>query len=457
MMTETENGSLCEPKSLPPLLLGWTRNKAILAFCIVAFGLWLRGWKFNSIPERGATIDEYAWTWSGLSLITNGEPHAWSYLDGYKSVEHVVWKGRDFPMVKPWMDHPPLFGLWMGAWVRAHGTTDIYKVNFTIMRQMSIGLAALTLIFLTLLIAQSHGVPTAIIALCFYATWPPSVQHNRLVISENFFMLFTFVGMFSLERIIAGSKRRGWVVALAVSSMCLPLIKLVASIFCLVLMVRALEARRWRIAIMIGATTAAGFAIYFAYGFTYGGETFWRVMTAQKDRFIGFMAWWSLMFGHETVHRSIQWLPLSAGVLLAFWLPTRSRSFSWAAAVPLYIMAMTFFAKDNEIYGWYYMPLYPFACAAVADRVYAAWQSHDLRTTWVLFLISWISLYTIVWARWDHARDHQALLRFSYIGVAAASALIAFACRPKASFAKVGLSAAGSSMLAAALIEIFAW
>lgn len=451
------NSASNQPTALPTLRQGWTSKRLALAVAFIVLGLFLRGWKFDRIPHRGATIDEYAWTWSGLSLITKGEPHAWSYLNGYDEVKHVEWKGRDCPMVKPWMDHPPLFSLWMGLWVRAHGTTELFDVRFIVMRRMPLILSAFTLVLLTMLIAQSHGVPIALISLLFYATWPPCVQHNRLVISENFFMLFAFVGMLALDRLISGSRHRGWLVALAIASICLPLIKLVACSFCLVLLARAAEARRSREAAVIAGSTAVGFGLYVIYGVTFGGETFWRLLVAQKDRFIGFMGWRALMFGYETVHHSIPWLPLLAGVVLAFWLPSRSRSFSWAAAVPIYIMAMTFFVKDNEVYGWYFIPLYPFACAAVAERAFLAWRQRDLRATWLLFLIGWIAMFSNLWSHSSLARLFKEPLRFGFIGVAVVAMLSAMVCRPTKGATQVGLAAGCAVALTGAFVEVFSW
>src|SRR5512137_2234014 len=95
-----------------------------LLFAIVLLGNALREFSYAQVPNPGETRDEYSFGWLGLSLIIDKYPIAWSGISAYKTsdlvrinVDHIFDSNPNqslFPINKPWFDHPPGFGLFVG-------------------------------------------------------------------------------------------------------------------------------------------------------------------------------------------------------------------------------------------------------------------------------------------------------------------------------------------------------
>src|SRR4051812_10107878 len=104
---------------------------AVLLFLIVYGAYQLRNDNYAKIPFPGESMDEYSFTWVGLSLIELGIPIGNSGIPGYKQTENryinvdQVFKtqarGNTFPINYPWFDHPPLLGLITGAFTYSKG------------------------------------------------------------------------------------------------------------------------------------------------------------------------------------------------------------------------------------------------------------------------------------------------------------------------------------------------
>lgn len=75
---------------------------------LLAFGARLI--HYDQFPVYGETQDEVAWTWLGSSLLKEGVPSAWSKFSAYEGFEYkrIVGFGS---LVRPFLDHPPLFSL----------------------------------------------------------------------------------------------------------------------------------------------------------------------------------------------------------------------------------------------------------------------------------------------------------------------------------------------------------
>src|SRR5689334_4844659 len=66
----------------------YMQPKMVRALLVAIFlvGLGLRVHHLGTFPERNRTADEYAWTWSGMTLLREGTPRAWSWMPGYGTV-----------------------------------------------------------------------------------------------------------------------------------------------------------------------------------------------------------------------------------------------------------------------------------------------------------------------------------------------------------------------------------
>src|SRR3990172_9595436 len=122
-----------------------------LAFIfILAFGFLLRNNNLYTWPREGATFDEYAWTWLGINLIQKQTPISWSSQPQYTNREHLIYRGARFFLVKPYLEHPPVFGLVAGSFALLNGARDMYDIDIRTIRPLAVilGLTSIVLVFL---------------------------------------------------------------------------------------------------------------------------------------------------------------------------------------------------------------------------------------------------------------------------------------------------------------------
>src|SRR3989344_6256937 len=133
-----------------------TRISYLLLVLILFLGLSLR---FNNLfiwPRQGATFDEYAWTWQGISLIKNHVPTSWSPHPEYKNYKDVIYQKTHFRIVTPFLEHPPVFGLVAGSFAILNGVQGIYDLHFYDIRPLALILGMLSLILLYLFLNEIY-------------------------------------------------------------------------------------------------------------------------------------------------------------------------------------------------------------------------------------------------------------------------------------------------------------
>ena len=92
-----------------------TKLQILLMICVLFAGLLLRLNNYSVYPQRGATSDEYSYSFLGVSLLTKHVPISWSAVSAYKNRSDLTIKNLYFPIVSPYFDHPPLNGLLVGG------------------------------------------------------------------------------------------------------------------------------------------------------------------------------------------------------------------------------------------------------------------------------------------------------------------------------------------------------
>src|SRR3989344_4347224 len=142
----------------------------ILLFLIVLLGFLLRNHSLYTWPREGATFDEYAWTWLGINLIQKQTPISWSSQPQYTNREHLIYRKAAFFLVKPYLEHPPLFGLVAGTFALFNGARDMYDIDLKTIRPLSIILALISIGFVFLLTKELYDKKTAFIGSLLYAT-----------------------------------------------------------------------------------------------------------------------------------------------------------------------------------------------------------------------------------------------------------------------------------------------
>src|SRR5437667_204031 len=101
-------------------------QKYFFLFVIVCLGFSLRYYSYASLPRNGETFDEFAWTWLEINIIQEHMPISWSSQPQYTNKKHLIYQGAAFWIVKPYLEHPPLFGLVAGTSALLNGAHDMY-------------------------------------------------------------------------------------------------------------------------------------------------------------------------------------------------------------------------------------------------------------------------------------------------------------------------------------------
>lgn len=379
----------------------------VLLVAIFLAGALLRLHHLDRFPEPNRTADEFAWTWSGMTLWSEGVPRAWSWLPGYPDAPVQHWRGNEYRIVKPWLDHPPLYPLYVGAFMRAAGTRDIFAVSLETMRLSSLLLWAAAF-FLFYAVARRYAdAPLVLLASALWATAPPAVWNGRLVMAEQLMLPLALAGWWALLRYVE-TRRRRWLVAVAVASALLPLCKAAALAFALFLFTVAVLRRQRAAALAVCVGGALGLALYCGYGAHFGWPLFRTILRVQAARFTNFGGFYALIFAPRVVDKSFMYLPFLLGffTLLSDLRDGRYAEVGLFAAV--YAGGIAFFLPWNE-YGWYLIPLYPVLAFGVASYAVRAFRDAVANAAWPWLLFSvtylcWIAcdahLGTPPWWRW---------------------------------------------------------
>ena len=128
----------------------------ILLIGILFLGLFLRFNNLYTWPRTGATFDEYAWTWQGMNLIQKGVPSSWSPHPQYKNAKDIIYRHTHFRIVKPYLEHPPVFGLVAGSFALLNGASDMYHLTIVNIRPLAVILGTLSILLVFLLTRELY-------------------------------------------------------------------------------------------------------------------------------------------------------------------------------------------------------------------------------------------------------------------------------------------------------------
>jgi hypothetical protein len=267
--------------------------------------------------------------------------------------------------------------------------------------------------FLFFVVARRYAEePLVLVGLAFWAVAPPAVWNGRLVMAEQMMLPLALAGWWALLRYVE-SRRRGWLVAVAVACALLPLCKVAALAFALFLFTIAILRRERTLVIAICVGGAVGLLLYAGYGAHFGWALFRTVLRVQAARFTNFGGFYALIFNPRVVEKSFMYLPFLLGffTLLADLRDGRNVDVGLFAVV--YSACIAFFLPWNE-YGWYLIPLYPALTFGVASYVVRAWRDAAPVAVWPWLLFS--GTY-VCWIACDVQLGTPSLWRWIYLAV----------------------------------------
>ncbi len=174
----------------------------IILIGIILLGFLLRSNNLYTWPRLGATFDEYAWTWLGISLIQNHLPTSWSPHLVYSNAKDITYQKTHFRLVTPYLEHPPLFGLVVGSYALLSGVRDMYHLDLQHIRGLALALGIFSIIMVYFFTTEIYGLSIGLVAAFLYSVTPTVVIGSRLVQNENFFIPFFLLSLFLIAKFV---------------------------------------------------------------------------------------------------------------------------------------------------------------------------------------------------------------------------------------------------------------
>lgn len=360
---------------------------------ILLLGLILRLHNYETYPQRGASSDEYSYSFLGVSLLTKGIPISWSAFPAYKNLEHLTINKIYFPIVYPYFDHPPLNGLLVGSFALLNNQDTFEKIELKTIRLVPIFLSFITMILVFLLTNKLYGYKTGAWALFIYATTTIVIMNSRVVFAENLLtpLFLEAVYLFVLFKNKLDYKKSILFGLLAGASFWTKELGIVV-FFTLVFLFlhERIKLKYILVFFLVSILIMLG---YVAYGIYYDKDVFFQILALQSEREIGPKTLSYLMSTPIIVNKIYYdgWYFLG---LLSLFLTLFDFKKHKMIVIPTmsYFLLMIFSLTQEGEMGWYMIPLFPFMAIASA----ALFVEGITKQSWfVMLMMLFIGLYNI--------------------------------------------------------------
>lgn len=352
-------------------MLEFIYKKRILVtlFTIVLIGFILRANNLTKWPRLGATFDEYAWTWLGVSLVKNHIPSSWSPHAAYEGHrKYARFENADFWIVKPYLEHPPFFGLVAGSFAISRGADNFFDVTLDKIRPLALILGVLSIVILYFLVKDLYDESTALVASLIYATVPTIVIGSRLLQNENFFIPFFLLSLFLINRFIKSkdSKYRN-LAAIICGFLALSKVPWLAASLAIISILfykqKYIDIGKFLMIVVLI------FLIFIAYGFYFNQEIFinlWKLQLARYD--LTFNSVFALFTEPYLADRYFIDGWIIFGWISFFLLLTKDfkKNFLIVLGLLAYLGVFIFAIPNEPGHGWYRYPFYPFLIISLA-------------------------------------------------------------------------------------------
>lgn len=353
--------------------------KVLVFVLILVLALMVRKKNYAEIPIPGQSVDEYSYSWVGLSLIENGMPVGISGISGYKnSLPRYVNVDRFFQTVStgdpltinyPWMDHPPLLGLITGGYAYLSGVRVFEDTTSYIIRKPIVIISTISVALLMIYCWINFSFLTTVISGLIYATTPLVVLSGRMIQAENA-VIPCFLACMICISLYLKKKNDYWLFASALIAGIATLFKLngiVCHLFVLFALLNEYKSLKDKFVKDFGFFLIISLPISFLfviYGSVYGIENFKNIFFSNYNRFygIGANSLIELIRNQRlTQHKFLPEVAIVSGwlVFLSFLIkkPKRTGTKLVILAIFSYLIIYIFFG--SQPYGWYTFPFWP--------------------------------------------------------------------------------------------------
>jgi 4-amino-4-deoxy-L-arabinose transferase-like glycosyltransferase len=364
----------------------------------------LRLFNYDKIPLPGQSMDEYSYSWVGLSLIELGVPVGISGIDGYKNsdmryinVDRVFQetaKGNPLSVERPWFDHPPLMGVVTGGFAYIKGARVFEDTISAFIRKPMVYLGTISVALVGCFVIINFGFVTGIVAMLIYGTMPIVVIGSRMIQAENGLIPMTLLTMIFLSSYIKYKKLRWlWLAGIAAGIGTLFKLSGVTNILMvgIVLLVNK-NNNKWQEIAIFGTVALSITSLFFVYGMVYDWETFVSIFNSNSNRFygIGPVAIYDLMTQVKLTHNKYltDFWPLVGWV--GYWVLMAKKQKN-VGEIILMVATMsylvTYIFMGSQSYGWYVLPFWPLLAMSLAVTFVELWKNGQMLVVWLWLLV----------------------------------------------------------------------
>jgi 4-amino-4-deoxy-L-arabinose transferase-like glycosyltransferase len=341
----------------------------ILLFSILLIGFVLRAHNLTTWPRVGATFDEFAWTWLGISLIKEQVPSSWSphsaYIGHRKAAEY---QNAKFWIVKPYLEHPPFFGLVAGSFSILRGADSLFEVTIEKIRPLALILGVFSIFLLFMLVKELYDERTALLAALIYATVPTIVIGSRIVQNENFFIPFFLLSLFLIFRFIKSKNSRYRNIAAIICGL-LIISKVPWAAASLAVFAILFYKNKYIDAFKFMCIVIPIFLLYIAYGLYFNSEIFINLWQLQLQRYdLTFNSVYALFTEPFLADRYLVdgWIYIGWISFFLLLIKDFKQNYILIFGLLAYLGVFIFAIPNEPGHGWYRYPFYPFLAISIA-------------------------------------------------------------------------------------------
>lgn len=407
------------------------RLAALATVLVVALGVGYRTFDYDVMPDFRENDDERFAIWNGYSILEDGTTRGltmwWGeYLsNGHGEIERPRYFDRDFHVVTPYFEHPPLMHVLVGAAGHLGGARDHLEVPLAHARIVPIALSALTLLMMIAIGRRlDPGSVSPWLGALLWAALPWIALQTRVVKEDS---LLTTLAVGSVLAFLRwrdeGQRTRDLVLAALLAGLC-PFTKVTGAAFIIALLILVAaegKARAFGVAFLTALVTASMLPLY---GAVIDWDAFTFTQRLQSGRPVHFNIFLRF-FDSPLINHNI----VGRGWLLFLWLgamtglANRHRRDVAVLAVPLmtYLAAIAL-GSGTWTFGWYVTPLLPFLCIAAGRFLAELWRSPDLfRGGIFVFVLVFYSLNFVLDPSYAKDIQHWSEIRHLVTAVLALS------------------------------------
>lgn len=360
------------------------KNLSLLFILFLSFIL--RFYHYAQFPVAGETMDEFAWTFLGSSLIQEHRPISWSHFGQYQVIDTFYFQNAEFKMVSPVMDHPPLFSFIPGVVHLIKAGSWSLTPSVTAIRFPMVLLGVINLGLFYFLAKKFFKDKFLYLAVALYATIPAFIFASRLVVAENLLVSWLLITLILLNSKLTKNSYH----LLAVVSGLAVLTKVSGIIIPLIILTFALSEKNRSLFIssMVGMVT--GWLIFAFYGFVFDWHLFTSLIFSQSSRDIGFSTLINRMFLHPGVVEKIMvdgWLSLGLLSLVLLFIE-KKKNLSLQLSTIIIIGFTILFVGESTFHGWYDYLLYPIMAISLVQLIKLVLKKEN----YLLFAFAWLFL-----------------------------------------------------------------